>query len=76
MDKATHPLNEIIMKKISVNAYFCGCGECKRCRTKESIVDASFNVHYCTLNLNPSQSYGSYWCDGFEKIDLNKLTKK
>ena len=64
------------MKKISVNAYYGGCGECKRCRTRESIVDCAFNVHYCTLNLNPNQSYGCYWCDGFERIDFDKPTKK
>ena len=63
------------MKKISVNAYFGGCDECKRCRTRESIVDSAFDQHYCTLNLNPNQSYGCYYCDGFEKINLNKLTK-
>lgn len=64
------------MKKISKIVYWDYCGECKRCRTKESIVDSIFDRHYCTLNINPRQSYGCYWCDGFEKIDLNELTKK
>lgn len=56
------------MKKISNEAYWDMCQNCKYAYTLRSAVGSEFDTHFCKANCNPRNTFG-YWCDKFKTLN-------
>ena len=55
------------MNKISNDAYWDMCQNCKYVCTIMSDVGSEFDTHYCKANRNPRIAFG-YECDKFKTL--------
>ena len=56
------------MKKISNEAYWDMCQNCRYVCTHKSAVGSEFDTHFCKANCNPQNTFG-YGCDKFKNIE-------